>query len=683
MISNSVKYQCRQRGAALVVSLVLMSVAMLLSLSSIQSSRLEETMAGNQRASERALRAAEFGASEIAIAIKQAGPKDNPLTGVAEIIFCEAADDAACAGKIPAVGDAGDPVEVESGLYYRIRREGAEGYTTKWVSEGLVVSGDSFNVDSIVAERKIAFNLRLDGLGKMSAQNPVCAANYWKPATAATIDGESEVDGKYRPAVSAGSREAAREVVAGILKMDSSDVDVNYNESNKNKVKVLFVSNDGKVYRDELPPDDSVDGVYHAKEAVKDDGSIIYDDSCGNSNALCSFKGGISSAHGASILGNPEAFHNFIAAVFEGGDNVNFTSFSEQEFLDGKINIYTDRKHYFVSDDVDLAGDDPVVNAPIFFDGTELASGAASTVDQSAYYSGNVYSVTDLEGGYTSDDAQSFGGGFDSEFEFDKKLIGYGDLPVDDASYAVSEPTSSVDGLFKYFPTAAGYYEVDTDVTACSPVDLSCIAGGDSDDREYKLSKASDGGLVYNDGVQRDSLGEVIYELDSNGDVVLDEYGNFIPWGISRSSLDVWENWMDSDDKITGIFDKENYSGKTGMLIIDGHAKFKGDPKFTGVIIVLGDFKISGGGKDNFLGSVIASPYFFDPMADDGKGEFRCQKVNFDANGGGNHDYIYDQVAVDNALELLPEKAWEAWIVGNNADPHYYVLEDWHEVIEN
>lgn len=258
MRSKFIQFQCRQRGAALVVSLVLMSVAMILSLSSIQSSRFEETMAGNQRASERALRAAEFGASEIAIAIKQAGPKENPVTGVAEIVFCEATDsEAACTGKIPAVGDTGAPVEVESGLYYRIRREGAEGYTTKWVSEGLVVSGvsgdvDSVDDDSVVAERRIAFNLRLDGLGKMSAQNPVCTANYWKPSAAATIDGETEVDGKYRPAVSAGSREAAREVVAGILKMSPSDVDKNYNESS-NKIKVLFVSNDGSVY-DDSPP---------------------------------------------------------------------------------------------------------------------------------------------------------------------------------------------------------------------------------------------------------------------------------------------------------------------------------------------------------------------------------------------------------------------------------------------
>lgn len=418
--------------------------------------------------------------------------------------------------------------------------------------------------------------------------------------------------------------------------------------------------------------------MYHAREAVKDDGSIIYDDSCGSSNSLCNFKGGVSSTHGASILGDPEAFHNFISAIFEGGDNVNFTSFAEQEFVDSEINVYTDRKHYFVSDDVDVSGGDSAVNLPIFFDGAELASGAVSTIDQSAYYSGNVYSVSDLlDGGYTSDDAQSFGGDFDSEF--DKKLISYGDLPVDDASYDVSEPTSSADGHFKYFPTAAGYYAVDTDITACSPVDLSCIAGGDSDDREYKLSEVSDGSggfvYVYDDGVQRDSLGEVIYGLDEKGDVA--------PWGVSRSSLGDWTNWMDSDNKISGISDKKSYSGKSGILIVDGHAEFDADPKFTGLIIVLGDFKISGGGKDNFLGSVIASPYFFDPTADDGKGEFRCQEINFDANGGGNHDYIYDQVAVDDALSLLPDKAWEAWIVGNNADPHYYVLEDWHEVIEN
>ena len=59
------KRQGRQQGAALVVTLVLLVMALMLGLSSFQSARLEESMAGNQRASVSALMAAEYGVSEL------------------------------------------------------------------------------------------------------------------------------------------------------------------------------------------------------------------------------------------------------------------------------------------------------------------------------------------------------------------------------------------------------------------------------------------------------------------------------------------------------------------------------------------------------------------------------------------------------------------------------------------
>lgn len=57
--------QGRQRGAVLVVTLVMLVMALMLGLSSFQSARLEESMAGNQRASVSALMAAEYGVSEL------------------------------------------------------------------------------------------------------------------------------------------------------------------------------------------------------------------------------------------------------------------------------------------------------------------------------------------------------------------------------------------------------------------------------------------------------------------------------------------------------------------------------------------------------------------------------------------------------------------------------------------
>ncbi|MDI5890436.1 PilX N-terminal domain-containing pilus assembly protein [Halomonas rhizosphaerae] len=54
----------RQEGAALIVGLVLLTVSLLLGLSSVQSSRLEETMTGNQRSMELAYMASETGTSK-------------------------------------------------------------------------------------------------------------------------------------------------------------------------------------------------------------------------------------------------------------------------------------------------------------------------------------------------------------------------------------------------------------------------------------------------------------------------------------------------------------------------------------------------------------------------------------------------------------------------------------------
>lgn len=57
--SHSRRSSCRQRGAALVISLLLLLVMTLLGLGASQSTRLQERMAGNQRDQEVALQAAE------------------------------------------------------------------------------------------------------------------------------------------------------------------------------------------------------------------------------------------------------------------------------------------------------------------------------------------------------------------------------------------------------------------------------------------------------------------------------------------------------------------------------------------------------------------------------------------------------------------------------------------------
>src|SRR5690554_2543849 len=55
----------KQSGAALVVSISLLAIGLMLGVSSFQSARLEESMAGNQRFAASAQMAAEAGASDI------------------------------------------------------------------------------------------------------------------------------------------------------------------------------------------------------------------------------------------------------------------------------------------------------------------------------------------------------------------------------------------------------------------------------------------------------------------------------------------------------------------------------------------------------------------------------------------------------------------------------------------
>ncbi|WP_251308990.1 PilX N-terminal domain-containing pilus assembly protein [Halomonas sp. NCCP-2165] len=71
-----------QKGAALVVSLVLLVVALLLGLSSMSSSRLEESMTGNHRALSLAHLASEAGASRVFQALRSNGwPDDSTDAG--------------------------------------------------------------------------------------------------------------------------------------------------------------------------------------------------------------------------------------------------------------------------------------------------------------------------------------------------------------------------------------------------------------------------------------------------------------------------------------------------------------------------------------------------------------------------------------------------------------------------
>lgn len=84
----------RQKGAALVVTLVLVAVALVTGLSSYQSSRLEESMAGNYRAASRAQMAAEYAAAEAWVNEFTGTTKvdGNAIDTLTEVVGIEPAD---------------------------------------------------------------------------------------------------------------------------------------------------------------------------------------------------------------------------------------------------------------------------------------------------------------------------------------------------------------------------------------------------------------------------------------------------------------------------------------------------------------------------------------------------------------------------------------------------------------
>lgn len=75
---------CAQRGAVLVVALVILAVLTLLSLSGMNNTMLEETMAGNQQETNRAFQAAESGLANV-FRTPAAFSLSTPVTSAAAI----------------------------------------------------------------------------------------------------------------------------------------------------------------------------------------------------------------------------------------------------------------------------------------------------------------------------------------------------------------------------------------------------------------------------------------------------------------------------------------------------------------------------------------------------------------------------------------------------------------------
>lgn len=155
-----------------------------------------------------------------------------------------------------------------------------------------------------------------------------------------------------------------------------------------------------------------------------------------------------------------------------------------------------------------------------------------------------------------------------------------------------------------------------------------------------------------------------------------------------------------------------NFSG-SGILVIDGNVNFKGVPNFEGLIIVLGDYVVDGGGgaqQGTFRGSVVAAPLDWDHkeydeegvllknyvveggneyFCEDGTCEFVFAPKTLDIGGGGSSPYIFDGEALLSAFGLVENitlddgrNITDLWGVdGVNLGDRYYISE-WQEIFD-
>lgn len=134
-----------------------------------------------------------------------------------------------------------------------------------------------------------------------------------------------------------------------------------------------------------------------------------------------------------------------------------------------------------------------------------------------------------------------------------------------------------------------------------------------------------------------------------------------------------------ADPKVTfidGDFNQSqgNFSG-AGVMVVNGDANLKGTPSFDGLLIVLGDYSVSGGGRGVFSGALLVAPY-----EANAEGEMDFRDAHLDFSGGGNATYLYDASSMDTAFGLLGE-AGEYWADNNASErkPSEPLIASWGE----
>ncbi len=407
----------KQAGAALIVTLVLLVVALLLGVTGFQNARNEEAMAGNQRASNLAFMAAEYGASDFWHRVKEANIVPDALSSGDTVDQYMEKILLALKEWSESQDFSSSCVEVDSSLSntcYRVSVDSPSNDLVSILVNGIVHSGDADSdsdgtPDDVIARRQVTM-----GWGAMLGESlspfnlTGVIADYDGINSQADVSGE-EVDGYINPAISVSSKAEAEKIVQDIIGQSKNINDF-----------AVFVPEPGQgcTGHDDCGPD--TEGVYHALDVVTGD-PVEYEGNYENcttaNNNLCNYRGGIASELGTPILYNPEQFHVFINALVRQQDDTSTADDNEasrwtrniaQNFGAG-VHFVTDKvaedEYYgqdgFVVEDVDdygapvydpdnLQADGQRLDRPIFDVGTGSFSGSGVLiVDGDVEFKGN------------------------------------------------------------------------------------------------------------------------------------------------------------------------------------------------------------------------------------------------------------------------------------------------------
>lgn len=621
----------KQRGIALVVTLVLLVVALILGVTSYQNARLEETMAGNQRAASLALMAAEYGAADFSYAIGsdfalQVGP---PAEGDK---YEDYMYDILSRFKAWATGYYTDPDDTDSNAFvgkcvqpsltvasgaehtltnscYVISARGVDATTgvVKVEVDGIVHSGELVDVtyasgalatlpsDIVVSRRTVRLLVGAEIGESLSPLNFVGELGYYNGIDSeAVLEGE-EIDGYVNPAVSVQSKAEAAKIVQDIIGKTKSISDYAY-----------FVPDDDA----SCAPDC---GVYHALDVVNMEADPPayegdYENCDTKKNNLCNYKGGIASKLGAPILSKPDDFDSFVSASVEGiSDKGTYWMTDEEARVFGSDG---DKGVYFVTDRESSTYTRPVWDEH-FLRTADSDSGMPARMERP---------LMDI-GGFNKEGVLIVDGDveFDGNPEFKGLIIVLGDYTINGSG---NEPFT---GAIISAPYSTHY-------TDSSDANIDLVPFRDASGN--LLDDVSGDPMIYADGTLVGDA-RVVSEVERtlvSGEGEAPEYEYVYSAYIVDSSGDKLEGYTPSFVP-TGCFDIDSCTP-----VLAGSSSVKPVRKF-------------------------------DP-------------VGVKVNGGGKQPYLYDYEVIQEMLGLLSDEAQLLFLVGQSTLNGYkYGLRSWSEMV--